>query len=72
MTAITSTGSVIAAKRIGTVISNLFADFLINLIRFIKESEGIEPKDCLILLDNASVHRAGIVRNYMKNECLNV
>ena len=72
VTAITSIGSVITAKRIGTITSVLIIEFLKELIWFIKDCEKVEPKDCLIMLDNASVHRADIVRKYMKRENLNV
>ena len=59
---ITSTGSVIAAKRIGTITSVLIIEILKELIWFIKDCEKVEPSDCLIILDNASEHRADIVR----------
>ena len=72
VTAITSTGSVIAAKRIGTITSVLIIEFLRELIWFIKDCEKVEPKDCLIMLDNASVYRADIVRKFMKRDNLNV
>ena len=72
VTAITSIGSVIAAKRIGTITSVLIIEFLRELIWFIKDCEKVEPKDCLIMLDNATVHRTEIVRKYMKRENLNV
>ena len=72
VTAITSTGGVIAAKRVGTITSEHFIEFLAELIRFIKEKEKVETKDCLIILDNASVHRSLVVKEFMKSENLNV
>ena len=39
---------------------------LAELIRFIKENEKVETKDCLIILDNASVYRSLVVKEFMK------
>ena len=72
VTAITSTGSVIAAKSDKSVSSELFVSFMKELVIFIKEREGCDPKNCLLILDNASVHRAEIAKLYMWNERMNV
>ena len=72
VTAITSTGSVFAAKRVGTITSIMILDYLRELVRFIKESEKVETRHYLIILDNASVHRAEIVREYMKSEHMSI
>ena len=72
VTAITSSGSVIAAKPSGWVNSKLFIIFLKELIRFIKETEQVEQQKVLILLDNASIHRSGEGKEILENENLNV
>ena len=72
VTAITSSGSVIAAKSSGWVNSKLFIIFLKELIRFIKETEQVEQQKVLILLDNASIHRSGEVKEILENENLNI
>ena len=70
--AITSNGSTIAAKQNGSITSILIIDFLRELVRFVKESEGVEPEHCLVILDNASIHRSEIVRKKMQSENLNM
>ena len=72
ITAITSTGAVIAAKINTTVTSNLMVSFMKELISFINTSEGLEAQSCLVILDNATIHHARIVKDYMKNERLNI
>ena len=72
VTAITSTGGVIAMKRIGSIKSILFIEFLRELIKFIKEDERINPIHWFVMLDNASIHRAEIVQKYMQSENLNI
>ena len=57
MTAIFSTGSVIAAKSSGSINSELFVDLLNVLAKFI-EDEEIGFQSCLVILDNASIHRS--------------
>ena len=43
-----------------------------ELISFIKDSEGVEIQRSLVILDNASIHHAKVVKDYMKKEGLNV
>ena len=69
---ITSSCSAIAAKSSGWVNSKLFIIFLKELIRFIKEIEQVEQQKVLILLDNASIHRSGKVKEILENENMNV
>ena len=66
ITAITSTGAVIAAKTNTTVISNLMVSFMKELISFINISEGLEVQSWLVILDNATMHHARIVKDYIK------
>ena len=70
VTAITTSGGVIAAKRNGTMSSDDFIDFLRELVRFIAEKERVEPNRCLFILDNASIHRSVKVREYMESKRL--
>ena len=65
VTAITSTGSVIIGKVNGSVRSNLIQKFIKELISFIKDSEGVEIQRSLVILDNASIHHAKLVKDYM-------
>ena len=58
MTAIFSTGSVIAAKSSGSINSEFFVDFLNVLAKFIEDEERIGFQSCLFILDNASIHRS--------------
>ena len=58
VTAIFSTGSVIAAKSSGSINSELFVDFLNVLSKFIDDEEKIGFQSCLVILDNASIHRS--------------
>ena len=59
-------------KRIGSIKSILFIEFLRELIKFIKEDERINPIHWFVMLDNASIHRAEIVQKYMQSENLNI
>ena len=56
---------VIAAKSDNSINSELFVSFMKELVIFIKEREGCSPKNCLLILDNASVHRAETAKHYM-------
>ena len=58
VTAIFSTGSVIAAKSSGSINSELLIDFLKALSEFIEVKEKIGLQSCLVILDNASIHRS--------------
>ena len=72
ITAISSTGSVIAVKTSWRVNSIIFIEFLKKLVRFINNKELVDPRRCLILLDNASIHRSKSAMTYFKNESLSV
>ena len=71
MTAITTSGSVLAAKSDCSITSELFIEFLTKLDRFVQD-EKTSLQNCLIILDNASIHRSAKAREYMKNEGLNI
>ena len=58
VTAIFSTSSVIATKSSGSINSELFVDFLNVLAKFIEDEEKIGFQNCLVILDNASIHRS--------------
>ena len=70
--AITSTGCVVVAKSDKLVTSKHFIGFLEKLLEFIRVREGVDIQRCLIILDNASVHRAKMTQQYMKTNGLNV
>ena len=70
--AITSTGAVIVAKTNNTVTSYLMVNFMKELISFIATSEGFEAQYCLAIFDNAIVHHAKILKDYIKDEGLNI
>ena len=72
VTAITSTGSVMAAKSDKSVNSELFVNFMKELVMFIKEREGCDARNCLVIMDNASVHRAEITKQYLWEEGINI
>ena len=72
VTAITSTGSVMAAKSDKSVNSELFVNFMKELVMFIKEREGCDARNCLVIMDNASVPRAEITKQYLWEEGINI
>ena len=72
ITAITSTGGVFAAKSNESVNSNLFVNFMRELATFIRKSEKQNKNNCLIILDNCSVHRSQITTKYMQSENINI
>ena len=61
-----STGSVIAAKSIGSVNSKMFVEFVKEIVRFIQEIDKIKPHSCFVILDNASIHRSVITLESLK------
>ena len=71
-TAITSTGSVMTTKSDKSVNSELFVNFMKELVMFIKEREGCNARNCLVIMDNASVHRAEITKQYLWEEVINI
>ena len=72
ITAITSTGGVFSAKSNESVNSNLFVNFMRELVTFIRKSEKQNKNNCLIILDNCSVHRSEITTKYMQSENINI
>ena len=72
VTAITSTGGVIIGKVSGSVDSNLIEKFMKEMVSFIKDSEGAEVQRSLVILDNASIHHAKVIKDYLNKEGLNV
>ena len=60
------------AKSDKSITSRHFIGFLERLLEFIKVREGVDIQRCLIILDNASVHRAKMTQQYMKTNGLNV
>ena len=72
ITAITSTGSVYALCFCCSITGKIFAEFLKELNKFIKNKLLISSKDWLIFMDNASTHRSSIVKEVIKQEKLNV
>ena len=72
VTAITTSGSVIAAKRNKTITSDHFVEFLWKLVKFISKEEKVEPQRCLFILDNASIHRSDKIKEYMKSKNLSI
>ena len=67
VTAIFSTGSAIAAKSVGAVNSELFIHFLNLLAKFIEDGEKTKLQNCLVILDNASIHRSKITIDKIKS-----
>ena len=43
-----------------------------ELISFIIDSEGVEIRRSLVIMDNASIHNVKVVKDYIKKEGLNV
>ena len=72
VTAITSTGGVIIGKVNGSVDSNLIEKFMKEMVSSIKDSEGAEVQRSLVILDNASIHHAKLIKDYLNIEGLNV
>ena len=70
MTAITSFGDAFSAEIQGSVISKLFIEFLDELKRFIKDKLGTSIQKWLIILDNASIHRSEVVKDYIVQNSL--
>ena len=66
VTAIISTGGVIAAKSLVSVTSNMFIEFVTEMAKFIQEKEGIKSQNCLVILDNASIHRSAMAQESLK------
>ena len=66
ITAILTTGGVLAAKSTGWINSSIFIDFLKELVKFIKDKEQFEQENYLIMLDNASIHRSDCVKAYLE------
>ena len=65
ISAITSTGWSINETVEGTVNSKLFLDYLKQVLSFLIEHHGLKKEKTLILMDNASPHRANIVMEYL-------
>ena len=72
ITAITSTGSVYGAIYSNSVDAKIFVKFLKELKCFIQNKAKKDMRDCLILLDNAPTHHSKIVKDFIKNEKLNI
>ena len=72
VTAITSTGGVVIGKVNGSIDSNLIETFMKEMVSFIKDSEGAEVQRSLVILDNASIHHAKVIKDYLNKEGLNV
>ena len=72
ITSITSAGEVFAVSTTGAVNSQMFIDFLKRLERFIQITTKTELQKCLIIMDNASIHRSHNTIEHWKSRRLSI
>ena len=65
ISAITSSGWSFNATVAGSINSRLFIDYLKEILSFLTEQQGVMKEKTLILMDNASFHRAKIVMEFL-------
>ena len=70
VTAIWSSGSSYSAITKGTLNSQGFLCFLKHMISNIKETEDIDPIDIMLILDNAPIHQANVVLEFINTSKL--
>ena len=63
--AITSSGWTFNATVTGNINSNLFIKYLKEILRFLEEKHKTKKERILILLDNATSHRAKVVKKFL-------
>ena len=68
VTSIISIGSVIAAKSIDSVHSNMLVEFVNEVLKLIWEANNIKPQNYLVILDNAFIHRSSITEEILKTD----
>jgi hypothetical protein len=63
---ITTPGTTFTAITQGGVDSKLFLEYLKKLVEFIKKTTSFKNREIAVLLDNASIHKSKIVKEYFK------
>ena len=63
---ITSSGFIFHSNVLSWINSNLFIKFMVELNNFLKRHHSGELEKVLILLDNAHLHRAKMIKDYLK------
>ena len=71
LTAITSSGSSYSAVLKGKTDSKMYVNFLEKLLNEIEEKEKISRDRLMIIMDNAPIHQAKLVLNYLDNKKIN-
>ena len=72
ITSITSLGEVFAISTVGAVNSSMFIEFLSKLKLFVERKGSTYIENCLIILDNASIHRSQQSIQYLQSNGFNV
>ena len=44
----------------------MFVEFVKGVLKFIQEVDNIKPQNCIVILDNASIHRSSITEEILK------
>ena len=70
ITAIWSSGSLYTAVTKGTTDSHSFKCYLERLINDVKVTEDIDPSEIWLILDNAPIHQANIILEYIESSKL--
>ena len=72
ITSITTLGDVFAANICGSITSERFVEYLEQLSNFLLAKTGVLLKNWLVIVDNASIHRASYVKKYIEDKKLSV
>ena len=72
ITAITNLGDAFSASIYGSTTSKIFIEFIKEFGKFLLDRNGLHLFKCLIIMNNASVHRSTLMKNYFNENHLNV
>ena len=67
ISAITSSGWSFNATVTGSINSKIFINYLKQILSFLTEQHGVRSERTLIVMDNASTHKAGIVKEFLNS-----
>ena len=70
ITSISSTGIVFASKTSGPVDGLMFVEYLKRLKTVLKEDFEIDIENCLIIMDNATIHRSKVTSSFIEDNKL--